>query len=87
MNRSISTIGVIRALTPAGAALFEQQLGWLNPLPSHIDAVLERIHYAIERSAYVADRSGKQTNDPAELAALRREIEVAIQKLLAASGN
>lgn len=73
--KTFSTIAAIRALSDEGAALFEKQLGWLNPLPQNLGDVFERIRFAIERSEYVADRTGKETSDAAELDALRHGLE------------
>lgn len=80
---SISTIAAIRALSDKGATLFEKQLQWLNPLPQNLGGVFERIRFAMERSEYVADRTGKESSDAAELAALRYELERAAELLLA----
>ena len=85
MRSSISSITAIRALSDEGARLFEQQLGWLNPLPDVVDEIFERIRFAIERSEYVADRSGKITSDPAQLAALRFELERMVSNFNAAN--
>jgi hypothetical protein len=73
--KSISTIAAIRALSDDGAALFEKQLGWLNPLPERLDEVFERIRFAIKRAEYIADRTGEENSDAADLAALRYELE------------
>ena len=83
MPAHISTIAAIRALSEEGARLFERQLGWLNPLPHSLDGVFERIRFALERAEYVADRTGKETSDQADLAALRRELETAVGQLSA----
>jgi hypothetical protein len=81
MTTRISSIALIRTLLSAeGAGLFERQLAWPNPLPGDLDAVLERLRFAIERSACVADRSGRDTGVPEELEALLRDVEAAIAR-------
>jgi hypothetical protein len=77
----VSTIAAIRALSDNGAALFEKQLGWLNPLPQQLNEVFERIRFAMERAEYIADRTGKQNSDAVDLAALRYELERAAEVL------
>jgi hypothetical protein len=79
--KAISTIAAIRALSDDGAALFDRQLGWLNPLPQSLDDVFERIRFAIDRAEYIADRTGKEISDAPDLVALRYELEQAAKLL------